>query len=71
MGGGSAVLLVVLLPLWNEFREPGNVGWDIFLAVLLLGLAGGALMLQRYLATHIGDVGEARFNSDGSKKIDG
>ena len=71
MGGGLAVLLVVLMPLWKEFNEPGQMVWNISLGVFLAGLAISAFVLQGYLTAHIGEVGEARFNADGSKKIDG
>ncbi len=69
MGGGAAVLLVILLPLWMEFREPGRAGWNLILAMTLLGIAFGAYYLQRYLVAHIGEVGEARF--DTRNKTDG
>ena len=69
MGGGAAVLLVVLFPLWLEFREAGHAGWNVILAIMLLAIAVGAYLLQRYLAAHIGEVGEARF--DTRNKTDG
>lgn len=71
MGAGAAVLLVVLLPLWMEFSEINNMVWNTFLAVFLIAISVGAFLLQRYFAAHIDEVGEARFNSDGSKKTDG
>jgi hypothetical protein len=62
------VLLIVAVPLWNEFREPDNLAWNIFLAAFLLGLAIAAILLHRYFRQHPLEVGEARF--DTSNKSD-
>jgi hypothetical protein len=70
MGGGAAVLLVVLLPLWGEFREPGNLIWNMILGALLIVIATVVFFLQRHLQKHIGEVGEARFDTT-NKKHDG
>lgn len=63
MGGGALVLLLVAIPLWLEFREPGQTGWNIILALMLIGVLVGAYALQRYFREHIGEIGEARFDT--------
>ena len=63
IGAGAIVLLIIVGPLWNEFREPGNLVWNIFLATLLLGLAVAALSLHLYFRRHPVEVGEARFDT--------
>lgn len=63
VGGGALVLLIVAMPLWNEFRVAGNVAWNIFLGVFLIGLGAGAILLQRYFRQHASEVGEARFDT--------
>ena len=63
VGGGAAVLLVVLLPLWGEFREPGQPLWNVVLFLMLAGLFVGTIFLHRYLVKNIGQVGEARFDT--------
>lgn len=68
MGGGVTVLFIIVLPLWFEFREAEQLSWNIFLALLLVGLVAAAYFLQRYFREHIGEIGEARF--DTSNKTD-
>lgn len=63
IGGGALVLLVIALPLWNEFRVSGNLAWNSFLAVFLIGLGVGAVLLQRYFRQHASEIGEARFDT--------
>lgn len=63
MGGGLAVLVIIALPLWREFSVPGQVGWNVFLCLLLIGMAVAAFFLQRHFRTHIGEIGEARFDT--------
>ena len=63
LGAGAAILLVVLLPLWGELREPGHVVWNTFLVLILLSLLVGTFFLQRYLVNHLDEVGEARFDT--------
>jgi hypothetical protein len=62
-GGGAAILAVIALPLWDEFRIPGSLGWNIFLAVFLISLAVGAFFLQRQFWKHPSEIGEARFDT--------
>jgi hypothetical protein len=63
IGAGSIVLLIVAVPLWNEFRVRGNLAWNVFLGVFLCGLAVAAIMLQHYLRQHPSEIGEARFDT--------
>ena len=63
IGGGALVLLIIAAPLWNEFRVRGNLGWNVFLALFLCGLAVAAILLQRYFRQHSSDIGEARFDT--------
>ena len=63
IGGGATVILIVLLPLWGELRQPGATIWNATLVLILAALAIGAFFLQRYLVLHIDEVGEARFDT--------
>ena len=63
IGGGALVLLIIAEPLWDEFHVAGNVAWNAFLAVFLIGLGIGAILLQRYFRQHASEVGEARFDT--------
>lgn len=63
MGAGAAILIVVLSPLWVELSEPGVTIWNVVLALILVGLAVGTFFLQRHLIEHIGEIGEARFDT--------
>lgn len=63
MGGGAVVFLIIAFPLWNEFRVPGQPGWNVFLALILTGILTAAFFLQRYFHAHIGEIGEARFDT--------
>jgi len=63
VGGGAAVVLIVLLPLWGELRVPGQTLWNVFLFLMLAGLFVGTILLQRYLVKNIDQVGEARFDT--------
>ena len=68
MGGGAAVLLVVILPLWRELHEPGQMVWNVVLAVILAGLAVATFFIHQYLHDHISEVGEARFDTTNKSK---
>ena len=60
----SVVLWVVAflaLPLWLEFKEPGQPFWNGFLALFLLALVVGSFWGVRYLQNNRIEVGEARF----------
>jgi hypothetical protein len=63
VGSGSIILLIIAVPLWNEFRVAGNTAWNTFLAVFLVGLAVAAIVLQRYFWKHPSEIGEARFDT--------
>lgn len=63
VGGGAAIVLVVLIPLWDEMQEPGHPVWNLFLFLLLAGLFVGTILLHRHLLTNVDDVGEARFDT--------
>jgi hypothetical protein len=62
-GGGAIIMLIIAIPLWNEFRVRGDVVWNIFLAVFLLSLCIAAIVLQRFFWRHASEVGEARFDT--------
>ena len=68
IGGGAIVLLTIAVPLWNTMREPGHIGWNLFLGAVLLGMSALAVSAQIYFSRHPLDVGEARF--DTSNKSD-
>ena len=55
--------LVLAWPLWREFNEPDSALWNIFLAVFLLALVGGAYLGVRFLQKNRIEVGEARFDT--------
>ena len=71
MGGGAIALLLVAFPLWNEFSAHGTIGWNIFLAVFLVGLVVAAFCLQRYFVKHAGEIGEARFDTRNKSDANG
>ena len=71
MGGGAAVLVIIALPLYGEFAEPGQTGWNMFLALFLIGLGIAAFFLQRFFVSHADDVGEARFDTRNKGESDG
>ncbi len=70
-GGGVAVLLVIAIPLFREFYEPGYPVWNAFLALLLAGLAIGVFFLARFFRTHAGEIGEARFDTRNNRDTNG
>jgi hypothetical protein len=45
VGGGAIILLIVAVPLWDEFRVSGNPVWNAFLAAFLVGLGIAAILL--------------------------
>jgi hypothetical protein len=63
IGGGAAVIIIVLLPLWTALHEPGNVTWNLFLFLMLAGLLVATILLQRHLVNNIDQIGEARFDT--------
>ena len=63
LGGGAIVLLVIAMPLWNEFRIKGQPLWNAFLAIFLIGLGVAAILFQRYFRAHTDEIGEARFDT--------
>ena len=60
--GGASVFTVALL-LWAEFTEPGQAGWNVLLGLMLGGALVAAYFLQRFFRGHIGEIGEARFDT--------
>jgi len=42
--------LILSLPLWREFHEPGQPLWNAFLGVFLVALVGGAFLGRAALA---------------------
>ncbi|MEA1013698.1 hypothetical protein [Sphingosinicella sp. LY1275] len=67
VGGGAAVVVAVLLPLWGELHEPGQTLWNVFLFLMLIGLLVGTILLQRHLMKNIDQIGEARFDTRNKK----
>ena len=63
VGGGAAVVLVVLLPLWVEWHVPGQTLWNVVLFLILAGLCVGTTLLHRHLVRNVDQVGEARFDT--------
>jgi membrane protein implicated in regulation of membrane protease activity len=63
MGGGLTILVVVAVALWAEFSEAGNTAWDVALAAILLAVCVAAFFGQRYFRAHVGEIGEARFDT--------
>jgi hypothetical protein len=68
VGGGAIILLIVAVPLWDEFRVRGNPVWNAFLAAFLVGLAITAILLQRYFLQHASEIGEARFDTSNERQ---
>ena len=62
------IFLIIAFPLWREFSEPGQPVWNTVLALMLAALLVAAYFLQRFFREHIGEIGEARF--DTSNKAD-
>ena len=57
------ILVIIAAPLWGEFRVRGNDGWNVLLALFLIGLVVAALLLQRHFWRHGSEIGEARFDT--------
>jgi hypothetical protein len=62
IAGGVAIAAIAAM-LGIEFFEPGNVGWDVFLGLFLVGAAVAAVLLGRFFLTHSAEIGEARFDT--------
>ena len=62
-GGGASVLVLVTALLFQEFFEPGQTGWNMFLIFCLAGSIVAALFLQRFFRAHASEIGEARFDT--------
>ena len=71
IGGGLTVFLIIAFPMWREFREPGNLPWNVFLGVLMIAMVVGAFIGQRYFLEHAGEIGEARFDTRNRSDLDG
>ena len=71
LGGGLTVFVIIAFPLWREFRERDQTGWNVFLALLLVGIVVAAVFLNRYFSAHAGEIGEARFDTRNSDNNDG
>ena len=67
----AVVLLIIAVPLWRELSMPGHTGWNIFLALLLAGLAVAAYFLIRFIRRHAGEIGEARFDTSNPDRSNG
>ena len=61
--GGGIVIAAIAVMLGIEFFDSGNIGWDVFLGLFLIGLAVAAVLLGRFFLTHSAEIGEARFDT--------
>jgi hypothetical protein len=61
--GGGIVIAAIAVMLGIEFFDSGNIGWDVFLGLFLVGVAIAAVMLGRFFLTHSAEIGEARFET--------
>jgi hypothetical protein len=61
--GGGIVVVVIGAMLGVEFFDSGNISWDMFLGLFLIGLAVAAVPLGRFFLTHSAEIGEARFDT--------
>jgi hypothetical protein len=70
-GSGAALLIVLGIPLYAEFHEPGLTAWNLFLLLFAAGLAVAGVFLQRFFGAHAGEIGEARFDTRNKSDADG
>ena len=63
--GGGIVIAAIAVMLGIEFFDSANIGWDVFLGLLLVALAVAAVLLGRFFLTHSAEIGEARFDTAG------
>jgi|GEM_PF-5186263 len=61
--GGGIVIAAIAVMLGIEFFDSANIGWDVFLGLLLVALAVAAVLLGRFFLTHSAEIGEARFET--------
>jgi len=59
------VIAAIAVMLGIEFFDSANIGWDVFLGLLLVALAVAAVLLGRFFLTHSAEIGEARFDTAG------
>jgi hypothetical protein len=71
IGGGATVLVIIAALVSREFFVSGHTAWNLFLAVLLIGLAIAGFWLNRYFAEHADEIGEARFDTRNKSDLDG
>ena len=71
MGGGAGILIALGIPLYSEFHVPGNLAWNIFLILFLAGIAMAGFFLQRFFLNHVGEIGEARFDTRNKSDLNG
>ena len=60
---GAIVITAIAVMLGIEFFDSGNIGWDVFLGLFLVGVAIAAVLLGRFFMTHSAEIGEARFDT--------
>ncbi len=71
IGGGATVLIIIAALMLREFFTSGQIAWNIFLAIFLIGLAIAGFWLNRYFAEHADEIGEARFDTRNKGDLDG
>ena len=70
-GGGAGILIAIGIPLYAEFKVPGNLAWNIFLVLFLSGIAVAGFFLQRFFLNHAGEISEARFDTRNKSDMNG
>jgi hypothetical protein len=71
IGGGATVLVIIAVLLSREFFVSGQTAWNLFLLVMLVGLAIAGFWLNRFFAEHGDEIGEARFDTRNKSDLDG
>jgi cytochrome b subunit of formate dehydrogenase len=71
VGGGATVLVIITALMSREFFVSGQTAWNLFLLVMLVGLAIAGFWLNRYFAEHADEIGEARFDTRNKSDLDG
>lgn len=68
MGSGAVVFILIAAPLWRELEVPGNTGWNVILALMLIGMVVAGFALQRFFVANLDNIGEARFDTSNRRE---
>jgi cytochrome b subunit of formate dehydrogenase len=71
VGGGATILVIIAALMSREFFVSGQTAWNLFLLVILVGLAIAGFLLNRFFAEHADEIGEARFDTRNKSDLDG